>query len=84
MGGNIVKVNQPTDWVSSMLVASKLSTEADGESKIHICLYTRDSNAAKKREHFPVPTMEESTTRLHAAKVFSVYFDASNGFWQVE
>ena len=29
--GIIEKVNQPTDWVSSMLVVSKPSTEADGE-----------------------------------------------------
>ena len=33
--------------------------------------------------HFPMPTIEEISTRLHGAKVFSV-FDASNGFWQVE
>ena len=30
-----------------------------------------------------MPTIEEIATRLHGAKVFSV-FDASNGFWQVE
>ena len=81
--GIIEKVNQPTDWVSSMLVVSKPSTEADGESKIRICLDPRDLNVAIKREHFPMPTIEEIATRLNGAKVFSV-FDASNGFWQVE
>ena len=81
--GIIEQVNQPTDWVSSMLVVSKPSTEADGESKIRICLDPRDLNVAIKRAHFPMPTIEEIATRLHGAKVFSV-FDASNGFWQVE
>ena len=81
--GIIEQVNQPTDWVSSMLVVSKPSTEADGESKIRICLDPRDLNVAIKRAHFPMPTIEEIATRLHGAKVFSV-FDASNDFRQVE
>ena len=50
--GIIEQVNQPTDWVSSMLVVSKTSTEADGESKIRICLDPRDLNVAIKRAHF--------------------------------
>ena len=34
--GIIEKVNQPTDLVSSMLVVSKPSIEADGETKIRM------------------------------------------------
>ena len=79
----IAKVDQPTDWVSSMLVVSKPPSEASGETKIRICLDPRDLNVAIKREHFPMPTIEEIATRLNGAKLFSV-FDASNGFWQVE
>ena len=79
----IEQVNQPTDWVSSMLVVSKPSTEAKGETKLRICLDPRDLKLAIKREHFPMPTIEEIATRLDGAKLFSV-FDASNGFWQVE
>ena len=81
--GIIEKVNQPTDWVSSVLVLSKPSTEADGESKTRTCLDPRDLNVAIKCEHFPMPTIEEIATRLHGAKVFRV-LDASNGFWQME
>ena len=76
----IAKVNQPTDWVSSMLVVSKPPSEASGEMKIRICLDPRDVNVAIKQEHFPMPTIEEIATRLNGAKLFSV-FDASNGFW---
>ena len=81
--GIIEKVNQPTDWVSSMLVVSKPSIEADGETKIRICLDPRDLNVAIKREHFPMSTIKEIATRLNGSKLFSV-FDASKGLWQVE
>ena len=74
----IAKVDQPTDWVSSMLVVSKPPSEASGEMKILIM-----KNVAIKQEHFPMPTVEEIATRLNGAKLFSV-FDASNGFQQVE
>lgn len=74
----IAKVDQPTDWVSSMLVVSKPPSEASGEMKILIM-----KNVTIKQEHFPMPTVEEIATRLNGAKLFSV-FDASNGFQQVE
>ena len=66
-----------------MLVVSKPSTEAEGDTKLRIYLDPRDLNLGIKREHFPMPTIEEITTRLNGAKRFSV-FDASNSFWQVE
>ena len=62
---------------------TKPPSEADGETKIRICLDPRDLNVAIKREHFPMPTIEEIATRLNGARLFSV-FNASNGFWQVE
>ena len=68
---------------ASMLVVTKPSTEAEGETKLRICLDPRDLNLAIKRKHFPIPTIEEIATRLNGAKLFTV-FDASNGFWQVE
>ena len=82
VAANIIEqINHPTDWVSSMLVVSKPSTEAEGKTKLRICLDPRDLNLAIKREHFPMPTIEEIATRLIGAKLFSV-FDASNGFWK--
>ena len=79
----IAKVDQPTDWVSSMLAVRKPTMGQDGKADIRICLDPKDLNGAIKRENFPMPTVEEVATRLNGAKVFSV-FDASNGFWQVE
>ena len=77
VAANIIEqVDHPTDWVSSMLVVSKPSTEAKLR-KLRICLDPRDLNLTIKREHFPMPTIEEIATRLNGAKLFSV-FDASN------
>ena len=55
----IEKVDQPTDWVSSMLVVRKPATGSTRETKIRVCLDPRDLNKAIKREHFPMPTIAE-------------------------
>ena len=79
----IAKVDQPTDCVSSMLAVRKPSLGPDGKADICICLDSKYLNGAIKREHFPIPTIEEVATRLNGAKVVSV-FDARIGFWLVE
>ena len=43
----IKKVDQPTDWVNSLVIAEKSKT-----GKLRICLDPRDLNKAIKREHF--------------------------------
>ena len=73
----ITPVTEPTDWVSSVLAVPK----KDGS--VRICLDPKDLNTAIKRSHYPLPTVEDITTRLTNAKVFSV-FDAKSGFWQVK
>ena len=72
----IAPVTEPTPWVSSMVVAQK----KDG--KVRICLDPKHLNNAIMRSHYPLPIIEEVTTRLTKAKVFSV-LDAKTGFWQV-
>ena len=73
----IAQVTEPTPWVSSMVVAQK----KDG--RVRICLDPQHLNRAIMRCHYPLPTIEEVTTRLTNAKVFSV-LDAKTGFWQVK
>ena len=75
-GGHLAKVTQPTDWVNSMVVSSR------GE-KIRICLDPGDLNKAVKREHYPIPTVEEIAAKIPDAKVFTV-LDAKSGYLQMK
>ena len=73
----VTPVTEPTDWVSSILAVPK----KDGS--VRICLDPKDLNTAIKRSHYPLPTVEDVTSRLTNAKVFNV-LDAKSGFWQVK
>ena len=70
-------MDQPTDWVNSLVVIEKPKTK-----KLHICLDPRPLNAAICREHFQLPTIEDITTRLTGARIFSK-LDANHGYWQI-
>jgi hypothetical protein len=74
--GIIKQVSQPTPWVSSLVVI-------DRPEKLRICTDLRTLNEAVKREHYPLPTIEDILPKLGKAKVFSV-FDAKNGYWHIE
>ena len=73
----IKPIQEPTDWVNSMVTATKKN------GKLRICIDPRDLNKAIKREHYPLPTIEEVLTRIPKATVFSV-LDATSGYWQVK
>ena len=51
--GIIQKVNEPTDWVSSIVYVHK------SDSKLCLCLDSKDLNKAIIRCHYKTPTMEE-------------------------
>ena len=70
------KVDTPTDWISSMVAVKK-------PGKLRICICPKDLNKALKRNHYPLPTIEEILPGLAKANVFSV-LDAKDGFHQVE
>ena len=74
--GIITPVTEPTDWISSMVVVTKKN------GMLRICLDPNDLNRAVQREHYPLPTIKDITTRLHGAKLFTV-LDVKNGFWHV-
>ena len=52
-------------------------------SRLQICLDSKDLNKVVKRSHYPLPTIEELLPELNKAKVFST-FDVKNGFWHIE
>ena len=74
--GILVPVEVPTDWVSSMVVASKRN------GKIRLCIDPKPLNKALKRNRYPLPTIDDLLAKLTNAKVFTVA-DAKNGFWHV-
>ena len=75
--GVIVKEEQPTAWVNSMLVVPKK------DDIVRICLDPKGLNDALCREHYPMKTVEEIASKLPHAKVFST-LDANCGYWQIQ
>ena len=58
----IEKIDEPTDWVSSLVILERLN------GHIRLCLDPGDLNKAIKRHHHP---MDEILSKLGGAKVFS-------------
>lgn len=74
--GVMVKRDEPTDWVSSLLCVEK----KDGS--LRVCLDPRDLNKAIKREHYAIPTFDDVVAHFQGKKVFTV-IDLKEGFWQI-
>ena len=74
--GVISSVDEPTDWVNSMVVTKKPN------GKLRVCLDPRDLNQNIKREHYQIPKREEIYAEMANACIFSK-LDASTAFWQV-
>ncbi len=74
--GVIKPVQEPTEWVSSMVAACK----KDGAVRLFIDPV--HLNKALLRPHHPMKTVEQVITDMPGAKVFSI-LDAKCGFWQV-
>lgn len=75
--GVIRKVEEPTDWVNSMVVTKKKSGE------LRTCMDPKDLNENIKREHYQIPTREEIISEMAGASYFTK-LDASQGFWQYQ
>ena len=75
--GIIVSVDEPTEWVNSLVVREK----SDGS--LWVCVDPRDLNKAIKKEHYQVPTVESVTAKLHSYTLFS-RLDAKLANWNVE
>ena len=74
--GIIAAVSEPTEWISSTVVVLKPN------GKLRVCLDPKPLNKALKRNHYPLPTIDDLLPELSRAQVFSVV-DVKNGFWHV-
>ena len=73
----ITKVDDPTDWISSLVVTAKRI------GKVRLCIDPKPLNNALKRNHQPLPTIEDVLPLLSDGKFFTV-LDARNGLWHVQ
>lgn len=62
--GVIHKVEEPTDWVNSMVCVKKKNGE------IRVCMDPKDLNENIKREHYQIPKREEITSEMAGAMYF--------------
>ena len=74
--GVIVRQEEPTEWVNSLVVVPKPT------GAVRLCIDPRDLNLAIKRPHYPMKTIDEVASRLQGAKFFSI-MDAASAFWQL-
>jgi hypothetical protein len=75
--GIIVKRDEPTDWVNSLLIIEKKN------GSLRLCLDPLDLNLAIKREHYMIPTVEDIVSKLHGKRIFSIV-DLKDGFWNIK
>ena len=74
--GYITKVENPTEWVSSMVVSVR-------NDKIRICLDPSDLNKVVKRAHHQMKTVEDIVSNIPNARFFSK-LAAKSGFLQIK
>ena len=73
---NIIKRDEPTGWVNSLLVVEKKN------KSLRLCLDPRNLNRYIKREHFLILTCDDVTAYLHGKRIFTVT-DMKDSFRQV-
>ena len=72
--GVLTKVNEPTAWVSTVVIATKKS------GALRICIDPRPLNQAWKRETHQLPILDDLIPELALEKNFSTV-DRTTGFW---
>ena len=75
--GIIVPVEEPTNWVSSLVCSWK----ANG--KLWVCLDPKDLNAAIRHDHYKTPAVEEITHELTGSTCFTKLDGTSSYLWIV-
>ena len=69
----ITPIEEPTDWVSSLVIVEKPN------GQLQICLDPQHLNQAVKRLHFVMPAAEEIVAQMSNTKFFTK-LDASNAY----
>ena len=75
--GVISRVDEPTSWVSQLVVVEKKNTD-----QVRLCIDPRPLNKALRREHHHLSTFEEIVPELSGAQIFAKC-DLRNGYWHI-
>ena len=73
----IKKEEEPTDWVSSLVVTEKPN------GKLRVCIDPQHLNKALKRSYYPLPVIEDILPELADVRVFSKA-DLKDGFLHIQ
>ena len=60
----IKKVTEPTEWVNPLICVKKTN------GRVRLCIDPGQLNKAIQREHYPMSTIEDISTRLQGSKYF--------------
>ena len=74
--GVIMKVTEPTDWCSPLVVTLKKT------GAVRLCIDLRMLNKAVMRERYTIPTLQDVATKLAGGQVFSS-LDAASGYYHI-
>ena len=75
--GVLKQVEQPTPWVSQLVITTKKNGD------IRVCLDPKELNKALLREHYMLPVLEDLLHELGQSCVFSKA-DLASGYWHIE
>ncbi len=74
--GVVSRVQKPTEWCAAMVPVPKPG------GTVRICVDLTRLNESVRREHHPLPAVEQTLAQLAGAQVFTK-LDANSGFWQI-
>ena len=74
----VAKVDEPTDWVNSIVIVEKPQSKS-----LRICIDPKSLNSAIKCEHYRTRTIDDLLHKLKGAKILSKV-DARSGYWNVK
>ena len=74
--GIITPVEEHTPWVSQLVITLKKS------GKLRVCIDPKELNKALLREHFTLPTIDDTLHELANSNVFTKA-DLSQGYWHI-
>lgn len=75
---NVLKpVDEPTEWVSQSVLTPKKN------GSVRLCLDPQELNKVLLREHYTLPTLDDTLHELTQSKVFTKA-DLASGYWHVK